>query len=401
MRILLNNMSFGKIKTSCEFLIGNYYIFYPFLFLFVFLPELQFYTGFLSVVAASMTTVFNYFLFQRSVGCFKGRNGDEKSAVDSQCAVGEASPNGDSVDSLLSLCDNQIAILLDEVARGKGIVNDSTQKLMSSFIALRQVLKAEIDSITGLVTSMDDSGGAKSVKGFTQETSAVIEGMVDVITKSSNKAEIASGKNIEMMECISSVFNMLSDVKKVADQTNLLALNAAIEAARAGEHGRGFAVVAEEVRNLSVNSKDLNEKIREKVHRATGLMKVVGDSISNVATEGMVAAEAAKKKFSIINADLTELDNSMTAKIKESSNVMVELDSKINDSIQSLQFEDMVDQLLGGCIVNATEFQGAIKCLVGKEFSLSDVATLKENMSDKLLNPVSQSSVDDGDVEFF
>jgi methyl-accepting chemotaxis protein len=335
-----------------------------------------------------------------SVYPVKNMVSDHSRNIDDPCL--EDSVHSRTQGPLLDMVTEQLVLITDEVGRGKDIVNGSIQGLMRSFVGLRGTLKTEIDNISGLVSSMDGSkNGAKSVKSFTNETALVIQEMVSVIEDASLNSHVALQKNDEMRVCIQDVFEMLGDVKKVADRTNLLALNAAIEAARAGEHGRGFAVVAEEVRNLSVSSKDLNEKIRKKVKVATSLMVVVGETISAVAKEGNNASVAAKEKFGKINLDLTSLDELMTGKIKESRVVMGQLDNDINEAIQSLQFEDMVDQLLGGCISNTNSFIGVMDGFSGNYLNQVLIDEKRASLAQSRLSPVAQSSIDDGEIDMF
>lgn len=67
----------------------------------------------------------------------------------------------------------------------------------------------------------------------------------------------------QLTERMSEIQSIVQTITTISAQTNLLALNASIEAARAGEHGRGFAVVADEVRQLSENTNEATNRVRE------------------------------------------------------------------------------------------------------------------------------------------
>ena len=53
-------------------------------------------------------------------------------------------------------------------------------------------------------------------------------------------------------------------ITEIFAQTNLLALNATIEGSRAGESGKGFAVVANEIKELTIQTAEATDQIKQK-----------------------------------------------------------------------------------------------------------------------------------------
>ncbi|WP_148057939.1 methyl-accepting chemotaxis protein [Pseudomonas frederiksbergensis] len=95
----------------------------------------------------------------------------------------------------------------------------------------------------------------------------VVQRVTQQIVHLSGDIEATTGAMLHLRHESIQIGKALDVIKSVSEQTNLLALNAAIEAARAGEQGRGFAVVADEVRALSMSTRDSTVQIEKLMQR--------------------------------------------------------------------------------------------------------------------------------------
>lgn len=79
----------------------------------------------------------------------------------------------------------------------------------------------------------------------------------------------------------SDIGQIVTSIEDIATATKLLALNASIEAARVGAAGKGFAVVAEKVQDLSEESEQSVNMIRDRIE---GMQGITTDAVGNLAS---------------------------------------------------------------------------------------------------------------------
>lgn len=308
-----------------------------------------------------------------------------------------------------------------ELEQLKSMLADAVRTMSASFNSLHALASGQSAVVCSLVSDLEDSveqdSQAINFTRFTHETDKVLQFFIDHILQ-------ISKQSVEMVAVINDVGGhmahvekLLGDVQKIADQTNLLALNAAIEAARAGEAGRGFAVVAGEVRNLSKNSDKFSEEIKVVVKASKDNILEAQNMIEVMASKDMNVAISSKANIDKMMDDIAIINSNIAKNVAEISQLTGQIEISVGDAVRGLQFEDMARQLIEHMQANLEHFTAlkdevAIGMAMFKADNRADwqmqlgqgadrLRQMKQQWQTVKSSVVSQSSMDEGDVDLF
>jgi methyl-accepting chemotaxis protein len=332
------------------------------------------------------------------------------------------------LEDLATLVEDQSAEVTSSLAQIREVVIDATGNLGNSFRDLDQKSQSQGAIVHALVSSEQEEqdGGVIAtdhfnMQQFVNETNQLlqqfIELMINTSTNSMNMVHAIDDISHQMDEA----FNLLKDVSGIANQTNLLALNAAIEAARAGEAGRGFAVVADEVRSLSQHSNRFSDQIGSVVQKAKTDISEAKQVISSMASKDMNDTIAAKTRVEEMLGRVGEYNSNMDEELNRLSMLTREISNSVGVAVRSLQFEDVVTQVVAYSDGHASRLSDLVHRLNTTLSELStgeqagdnieihsvigqfqrEIAVLKEEWRSPLNKAVSQTSMDQGEIEMF
>lgn len=317
-----------------------------------------------------------------------------------------------------------IADVNGELGQIKTLVADTVKLLTSSFMDLEQLSRCEQELVLTVVQRMsammsDKDGVAIDIQAVINDASRVMTFLIDVIVDMSKVSVQLVGKIDDISAKTEVIFELLGGIKSLADQTNLLALNASIEAARAGEAGRGFSVVASEVRTLAQRSKDFNEQIVSHMKSAQSTIDDATKIIGGIAFNDMSVAIETKGNVDEMLGKLAAMNEMLSANLQEISRFNEKINESVGTALRSLQFEDIVRQLVEHSQAALDELQTVVaqgydlsglnsedsSSLNQYAAKLSDICNRLEQARVRMIEarnrPVHQASMDAGSIELF
>lgn len=326
-----------------------------------------------------------------------------------------------ALQELLSLKEGKIH---EDIRRGKTIISDAVVKLGNSFNSLNNQTRAQQQLVASLIEEVSQKKGGgntnrASVREIADGMSVILQGFMDTLSQVSTQSSGVIAKMEAMTDVVNQTFSLLSNVEMITKQTNLLSLNAFIEAARSGEAGRGFQVVATEMRNLSHSSARLNEQIRVQVEQSKKIVHETRDVVNQMAMRDMASLIEAKDNADILFAKLGVMNEYVSENLGQVSELSQSIDRSVGLAVQSLQFEDIVGQLLGHADRELgeqeqvlTELRNRLRAFAEAAQSGGDTGKALRELQASLdamrrsglfqkSKTVLQQSMDEGDVELF
>jgi methyl-accepting chemotaxis protein len=300
----------------------------------------------------------------------------------------------------------------DDLSQIQSLLSDAIGKLLSSFEGMHQLIQAQRDA----AVSVTNEGDA-SIQNSLSETSETLKTLVGSIVNNSKIGMELVEKMESVSQQVQGILQVLGEIDSISKQTNLLSLNAAIEAARAGESGRGFAVVADEVRKLSARAEHFSMQIRGNVKQVHAAIVDAEQSINKMASLDMDFALDSKNRLDAIMQRVQKSNQDMSQVIVKQTEISGKVNEVVGSAVTSLQFQDMVNQLLQHSRLRLDSMQEAW-CIIGNlaqeeqsgKFTSSDdtnrvrlqiVEIFSKANQVSQRNPVRQEHMQSGDIDLF
>ncbi len=241
---------------------------------------------------------------------------------------------------------------------------EEVTSLSASSAGRAQEITRSMDELTATTVNMaehvqDINMQMMEIGNFVNDISENVDRLynsTDYILQANNAAKVAmddimdsSHKSVEAVADIASQITETNDsiaeidkavqlILDISEQTNLLSLNASIEAARAGEAGRGFAVVAEEIRNLSEQSADGAEMIKnlaKTITEKSGRSAELAEGIRTLIVAEQESVQNTQKKYEELSSSINSSVDEIKA-IAEKTDNLTGSKEKVIEDVQSL-----------------------------------------------------------------
>lgn len=289
-----------------------------------------------------------------------------------------------SVNTLSNVTESSLAANYEISVSANNVVDG----LSKSVIELENAGESSTQIMTSVSELVRKSGEITDLFGNIHTLSAQNRDYMDSVTL--GMEEIKDNTQIcqDAMESLETKTRRITEIvdiiTEISEQTDLLALNAAIEAARAGEQGRGFSVVADEIRKLSIQTRDAISNIAnitKEVVEQSEIAFIAMNRSKESTNQQMSQIGAAKESAS----QVLSANDSMTENMSEIANLIYHIENSTGE------IEHVVQVITGICNGNQEIIQAVFEATEKGIESMEELQDMVQNiktMSSDLLDVV-------------
>lgn len=239
---------------------------------------------------------------------------------------------------------------VDETAEDLSENAEQINTAMEELALAATSMADNVQSVNVDILSMGDNIGmiSQNVESL-RDSSGMISSVSDTAMKYMNEVMENSTKSVQAAENISEQINLTNGsiskinetvkfIQSIAGQTQMLSLNASIEAARVGEAGKGFAVVADNIRQLSEQSNEGANAIKElaaEIMAQSDKSVVLVDEIRKLIIQEQEKVSETQDRFNELSQQI-ENSISQIGEIADKTGVLDQNKLSITSSVQDL-----------------------------------------------------------------
>lgn len=296
------------------------------------------------------------------------------------------------------------------------IVSSAASRLRES--SGQDTLRVMVEQLQALAADEEQAQRRTDIERFAQDTQVALSGFVATAEKLGADSAVIAERFDGVRGQLDQVRRLIGQVNEINRQTSLLALNAAIEAARAGEAGRGFAVVADEVRKLAQRTETFSQEIGALLGDVNAAIVETGQVVTQSASTDISSARDAESNATQLWRRMADINRHAAVQAERVNDLSAAIHDAVMQSIVSMQFEDMVNQVLARVraqtqlmshYVNGVfdarrdvDQRDGVSRVTHRNVALARLLAEAEAATAAMgANPVGQSAMSTGEVELF
>ncbi|MDX2018953.1 MAG: methyl-accepting chemotaxis protein [Deltaproteobacteria bacterium] len=306
---------------------------------------------------------------------------------------------GGDLENLKQSLDLVFDGLKGDLMRARAVVRDAVGHLLASFRGLEGAVATQRELLASISTALRENAH-KHGEGLTGTTSKLLREFVEQVVRVSGTSMQIIEHLMVLSEHIDMISKDTSGIDQLARESRFIAFNARIETQRAGDAGVTFKVVAEEIKRLAGASATLSSHIRQEVAKSVECLGLIRKSATDLASHDMnTAIESRSGLFDVVRR-LDEVNGTLEGTVARVTTL-------IADATRSMQFEDMLTQLLDGIskkvISLGTLTKQAFDAMASNDRAGSDQLHIITRLLSELAQPgaVAQTNMSHGEIELF